>query len=454
MRLARRLRQPLRAFLLTQCAIFASAGAGVLLFVNTPADTPGYRWFYAYWRSLESFRIDPRLYLLLPLVLYGVPTVLMGVSFPILQKAVHDDVKTSGRKVGFLQASNIAGCLLGSLAVGLIFLDSWGTMGTLGAILAVGVGLALLGLSLGGARRPFLVAGATLALLLVAFPSPRRFWLRLHATDDKAAVLREDGTGLVLLRPSGRGEWSLFLNGKFSSSLPFGGIHTALGAVPALIHPNPRQVAIVGLGSGDTAWAAGCRPETVNVTVFELMKGQWPALREVATRSAELPDLMRLLTDPRYVLRVQDGRNAIDRGDARWDVIETDPLRPLSAYSGNIYSTEFFERCARRLRPGGIMCTWAPTPRVGASFRKAFPHVLEGMWNDVMMVGSNDPIPIDRPAWRRRVESQEVSAYLGPTRAREVWARCLETAQTADPPSTMGPTENGDLLPRDEFRSP
>ena len=47
------------------------------------------------------------------------------------------------------------------------------------------------------------------------------------------------------------------MNGKGNSWLPFGGVHTVLGALPVMIHPAPRQVAVVGLGSGDTAWAAG-----------------------------------------------------------------------------------------------------------------------------------------------------------------------------------------------------
>ena len=50
----------------------------------------------------------------------ALPTVLMGFSFPILQRAVQDDPRTSGRKVGLLQAANIAGCVAGQPAVGLL----------------------------------------------------------------------------------------------------------------------------------------------------------------------------------------------------------------------------------------------------------------------------------------------------------------------------------------------
>ena len=32
--------------------------------------------------------------------------------------------------------------------------------------------------------------------------------------------------------------------------------------------------------------------------------------------------------------------------------------------------------CARRLKPGGLLCTWAPTPRVYATFASVLPHVI------------------------------------------------------------------------------
>ena len=62
----------------------------------------------------------------------------MGLSFPILQRAVQDDPRTAGHKVGILQAANIAGCVAGSLLVGLVLLDRIGTPGTVRGLLGVG----------------------------------------------------------------------------------------------------------------------------------------------------------------------------------------------------------------------------------------------------------------------------------------------------------------------------
>ena len=87
--------------------------------------------FFASRARWPTWRRIVRLYVVLPLALFGLPTLLMGLSFPILQRAVHDDPRTSGRKVGSLQAANIAGCTAGSLLVGLVALERLGTPGTL-----------------------------------------------------------------------------------------------------------------------------------------------------------------------------------------------------------------------------------------------------------------------------------------------------------------------------------
>ena len=133
-----------------------------------------------------------------------------------------------------------------------------------------------------------------------------------------------------------------------------------LGAVPALIHPNPKAVALIGLGSANTAWAVACRSETEVLDVFEIAGPQLRLLRRFDEERHLFAKLHRILEDPRHAVVTADGRNAIERGERRYDIIEADALWPYTGYSGNLYSEEFFARCARHLAPGGLMCTWAP----------------------------------------------------------------------------------------------
>jgi predicted membrane-bound spermidine synthase len=451
--LLERILRPLRAFLLAQCALLIATSLGLLLLVHGLPDEP----FATYWRGYQFFALGrandaaqvARLYILLPLLLFGLPTFLMGFSFPVLQRAVHDDVRTSGRKVGLLQAANIAGCVLGSLLVGLLAVGRLGTIASARALVLAGVAFALLGWRRYG--RAFAAPMLLVAALGVALPDGETLWRRLHGLPREGpdALFEEDATGVVALTEepaASRWRYRLSINGKGNSWLPFGGSHTALGAVPAIVHPHPRRVAIVGLGSGDTAWAAACRPETEFVTVIELSSPQPRILRRLLERES-FPELARLLDDPRVTVRIADGRQVLQSEPQTYDLIEADAIWPAAAYSGNLYSAEFFELCARRLRPGGIVCTWAPTARVRATFTSVLPYVLAAGEGSIL-VGSRWPLPLDRGAWLRRLDA--AVDYLGHGRARFVRQRLLSLAP-AGPPS-LAP--NRDLFPRDEFAVP
>jgi predicted membrane-bound spermidine synthase len=449
-----RIRRPLHAFLLCQCAILALAGLAVVVLVRLPERTPFYDWFFAYWgayrffpfgRSLDALYVT-RLYVVLPVFLFALPTVLMGFSFPALQRAVHDEARTSGRKVGTLQAANIGGCVAGSLLVGLVSLHWLGTAGTLRFLCVLGLAFAAVGW-----RHYGRVYAGTAALLLVvaaALPGNDALWRRLNGVlpGEGRALFEEDATGVVAVAPEASGRWRLAVNGKGNSWLPYGGVHTALGALPAVIHPAPNAVAVIGLGSGDTVWAAACRKETETVTVFEIASPQPRILRRLAERQP-FAGLEALLRDPRVALRLEDGRHALAVEGASYDLVEADAIWPESAYSGNLYSEEFFAGCARRLREGGVMCTWAPTPRVHATFARVFPHVLAA-GGGVALVGSLQPLEVDVAAWTARLE--EASAYLGPGRTRAVLGWLRGCTRAGDPPD-LAP--NRDLFPRDEFAS-
>ena len=451
---ASRIDRPLRTFLLLQCAIVAAAAVPLILL---PFGVwPFHAWYFEYWRSGQfglGWTVDPtairRLYVLLPVLLYGVPTFLMGFSFPVLQRAVHDDVRTSGRKVGLLQTANVVGCVAGSLVVGLLVMGRLGTMGGVRVVLAVAGLLALVGLRLTPSRALFGAAAAALAAAAVMLPSPERFWRHLHGAGAGEGFVGEDASGVAGIIPD-TGRFRLLVNGRRHSWLPFGGIHTRLGALPAVIHPDPRSVAIVGLGSGDTAWGVGCREETRAITVYEIC-GPQPRLLHALARAAEFPDLRSFLADPRYAIRIADGRTALRFGEARHDIIQADAQLPDAAYSGNLYSYEFFSLCASRLARGGLMCTWAPTLRVRRTFRSVFPYVLS-MQDGSVLIGSHEPITEDPAAWVARAESDRVKRYLGPGIARLV-ARDAGSAQSL-PSRRRQPDLNHDLIPRDEYAVP
>ncbi len=453
---AARFRRPLRAFLLIQCLLLLYSSLAVAALARLPKAAPGYRWFFGYWAQDAFFQLGAdwnlatllRLYLLLPMALYGPPTVLMGLAFTALQRAVQDDPRTSGRKVGLLQAANIAGCVAGSLLVGLLLLDRLGTTGSLRLLLVLGlVFLAVLARHAGPrAALPWVIA---LALAFLALPGQDALWTRLHGVTDEArpSFIGEDASAVSAVTPGQPGHWRVTVNGLPHSWIPFEGLHTLLGAVPAIVHPEPSEVAVIGLGSGETAWAVACRSQTRSVEVFEIAGAQ-PRLLQALAAATGAPDLQRFLSDPRMRIEVADGRHALLRTEKRYDLIQVDALYRTSAMSGTLYSVEFFRLCARRLKPGGILCTQAPGRRTALSLAAAVPHGLD-LGN--IVIGSNDPLPVDLPAWRARLAA--VTDYFGAEVAEGIRDRLTEARPlVGNPHSRRG--LNDDLFPRDEFSTP
>jgi SAM-dependent methyltransferase len=455
---AERVERPLLTFLVCQCLIGLLAGISIVLLARLPTSVPVYSWLFDYWGRGEEFilgsvyRLRPLLILygLFPALLYLGPTFLMGYSFPVLQRAVQDDPLSAGRRTGLLQAANILGCVVGSLLVGLWLLRALGTTGSLRLVIGCSLVFAAVGFAVYRQAVPFAPLSIALVVLLVVLPDQRSFWLRLHGTDRAESLLLEDETAVVALVPTRAARWQVYTKGAAHSWLPYGGIHSLLGALPAALHPAPRDVAIVGLGSGETAWSAGCREETRSVTVFETAAPQQTLLRELARRErhAGLEDLMM---DARLHVVTGDGRYALQQGKALYDLIEMDPLTPYLAYSGNVYSAEFFRLCAARLKPGGLLCAWVPTPRVRHGLLRAFPHVLS-FEGESVLIASNDPIDVRPSVWADRVRSEAVTRYLGTSIRDEV----LEAlGHASEPRIRVADAElDHDLSPADEFLRP
>jgi len=485
-RIALRSRRPAAAFLLLQALVTLYAGASLAVFVAIVdrASFLGPLWEHlgeyeaialgdavpatARWISrggdVAPFARDLAhrfllVYVAAPLALVGPPTVFMGLSFAFLQRTVQTDLTRLGRRVGWLQTANIVGSTLGAALTGLVLLHWWGTTGTLRLLfLLAGVFLALFCRARfdGRARGVATAAsGAATAALLLLPPSPERLWSRLHGTTADSIVHAEDGSGLSVLKHerSDEGDGTVvFVHGLGQSRLPYGGYHAVLGGLPVLLHPRPGRVAIVGLGSGTTLYAAAARRETWRLDCIEIVASQMQALRELAGHG-RYPALTHLLEDVRVRYAFTDARAFLLRSPDRYDVIETDALRPGSAYSGNLYSVEFFRLMRERLAPGGLAVTWAPTPRVRATFARAFTHVLEV--GDTLL-GSDRPVPFDPTLVRRRLDDPFVRGHYA--RGGIDPDALLEDVLGA-PRSRWGPEDdrsalvdiNTDLHPKDEY---
>jgi predicted membrane-bound spermidine synthase len=444
-------RRPLAIFLGCQAGIVLSTLVVLGLLVDLPPQWPGLAWLSHYGVrpigvSLVPFDVAgcAIVYLLIPLLLFGPSTFLMGFGFPVLQGAAQTDPALSGLRTGVLQAANIVGCTVGSLVTGLLLLDRVGTAGVFRVLALLVAGLMLLGLRM---TRDARMGGLAASLVVVAalFPENQRLWLRLHG-NPSGYFVEEDAASVTALT-SQIGGYKLWINGRHNSWLPFGGLHTMIGALPAVAHAKPESVAVIGLGSGDTAWGAGCRKETRELVVFEIASSQRHLLAHVADDPL-MGSLQRFLTDPRLRIVPDDGRRRLRMDNRKYDIIVADTVWPDVSMSGYLWSYEYYELLRERLKPNGLVCALLKTHRVRDAARKAFPYCVR-FGNDLALL-SPDPITIDKDAWQKRATSPFVVDYLR-FRTRQLgefigWAAYDTSPFAAD--------INRDLDPRDEFQRP
>jgi len=391
------------------------------------------------------------------LILVGPPAFLLGLSFPLVQKAVQQDLAVIGFRVGVVQLGNIVGNAVGSLATGLLALHWLGSSGTARQIGALALLLLLGWLWLGrkgteGRDRQTMALAAVLALAILVFPSSERFWHKIHGIGTTQAMLAaEDRSGVVVLRLEA-GQGPMFIQGHTQSHIPFHAIHYLLGALGPSVHADPAKVLVVGVGSGGTPYAAATHPGTKELRAVELVAPVYDVLRDYATRHPQSA-IAALVGDPRISLDVGDGRREIFASGRRYDVIEADAILPQTSHSGLLYSVEFMRKVLEALEPGGLYVQWAPTERVAEGFRHVFPHGI--LVRPVsILIGSNAPIAFDPEAVMARLRQPHFRSWAARAGidvegfARDITGRHV----TWGPQTPRSETEvNSDLFPRDEY---
>jgi spermidine synthase len=378
------------------------------------------------WQSYPDLRsssgyIDPNhidatiwlTYGVLPTLLLVPPNLLLGFYVPLVQKAVQINDQQIGWRVGLIQVVNILGNTAGSLLTGLVLLDQFGTANSMRLLMGLGIGfLIMLYPTL---RKLSLSWGLVLALVSISiiFPSNARLWAALHSVPPQDYfILAEDSTGVAAITESNR-RGTLLASGQAQASFPYLHVHALLGTVPALLHPHPAQVMMIGLGSGGTPHTIGVNPLTQEVRVVELVGTELRVLQEYAKTKVGKP-LQFLFQDSRYKFVAGDGRRDLTLADRQFDIIEADAIQPWRSRAGMLYSQEFFQEVRAHLAPGGMSVQWNVNPETVQTFRNVFPYVIQLDMSHQLsfLIGSDRPVDFDRERLLSKLDLPDVIRFL------------------------------------------
>jgi len=340
----------------------------------------------------------------------------LGAAFPFALALTDDHLHPAPGRFGLVYAINTLGSVTGSLAAGFLFIPAFGIQPTLwivsGSLIACTVVLIFSGALTGLSRAAGLITAAVSIVLVVTSPPWDRELLAagvyMYApyvpkdldleTQLKAGELLyyEEGAAATVSVKKLTGTTTLAVDGKTDASNRGDMLTQKLIAhLPLLLHKDPKNVFVLGLGSGMTAGAALSHP-VERVDVIEISPEVVKASEFFKTENRNA------LADPRTHLIVGDGRSHLALSNQKYDVIVSEPSNPWIAGVSSLFTKEFFESAKRRLAPGGIICQWANAYNISepdlksivATFTSVFPNGT--VWlvggDDVLLLASLEPI--------------------------------------------------------------
>jgi spermidine synthase len=353
-------------------------------------------------------------------------SIALGASF-VLAVASATDVSTNiGKNAARVYVANTIGAVAGALFAGFLLIPRLGLqqtfvgisgLGAIGAILVVTA--AVLphrrpeGRHYKHRWRPMFGATALLAALAAVFtlfPAWDRQLLASGAykysrdldPDLLDATLRagrleyykEGAAGTVSVRRVA-GSLALAIDGKVDASNA-GDMLTQrlLGLLPVLLHPEPRDALVIGLGSGVTADAVLASGEVQHLDIVEISP-------EVVEASEYFERENRgVLRKPGVRLLVADGRSHLRLTSRQYDVIVSEPSNPWMAGVAALFTREFFEAARARLRPGGVFCQWAHTYEIAEQDLRSMVNTFASVFPDgtMWLVGESDLLLIGSAA--------------------------------------------------------
>ncbi len=364
------------------------------------------------------------------LMLMLIPTILLGINFPVLIKNAAGHFDRIGRGTGKVYGSNTLGAILGSLVAGFLLLPLIGVCWSL--LLVATLNFALGGVLLfqsnqfNPSLRKMLAGALGIVIIAINIGVPKDllnpFFMRdssgkrslkkllffEEGITDTVAIF-EDNYGI--LDPSAK---RLITNGvsMSASNLVASRYMKLFAHVPIMLSDQPDEVLVICFGTGQTTGAAGIQPRVKSVDSLELSPS---VINGAGVFKNENHDVVNL---EKVHIVLQDGRNHLLTTSKQYDVITGEPPPPRTAFTVNLYTRDFYRQVHNRLKPGGKFVQWIPLHSQSLeevemhlkTFLAEFPHALGWMSvaNEVLLLGSDQPIELDFKKLKKQFEDPVV----------------------------------------------
>src|ERR1700722_1655678 len=218
-------------------------------------------------------------------------TLLWGASFPLALAAAAANKEDPGRLTGEVYAANTAGSIVGALAFSLLLIPAIGTQGSQQVLIWLAAAAAGVAVAPVLSKKVLALAGALACAALLAWGLSATVsavpWQAIAYGRRVAPILRGLNPGLdgqtspvfvgeginssVVIAQRGDQKF-FYVSGKSeaSSVLIDMRLQRMMGHLPALLHPAPHSVLVVGFGAGVTAGSFVPYPDVSSMVICEL----------------------------------------------------------------------------------------------------------------------------------------------------------------------------------------
>jgi len=252
----------------------------------------------------------------------------------------------------------------------------------------------------------------------------------LHYKDGvmSAVSVTEDASGVARLQINNRVQ---------EGSSASGVLEARLAQIPLALHPAPRHVLFLGVGTGFTSQVAAMET-SLDVTAVELL----PEVLESIPFFAQSADRKTAAKAINYV--AGDARRYVQVSPRVYDVVVGDLFHPARNGAGSLYTVEQFENVKKHLTTGGVFCQWLAIYQmdndtlrsITASFIKVFPNAVAVLANNsvdtpvIGLIGRGDDSHFSLDVAENRLKQMEAQHLLEKSDLRE--ARTLFGVVVAD----------------------
>ncbi|MCP4157431.1 MAG: spermidine synthase [bacterium] len=364
---------------------------------------------------LESISNDAIIALLSLFLIFPV-SLLSGIIFTMLGKALHIRIMSETKATGLLVLTNTVGAMLGSLLSGLVLIPFIGIEKSF-FICALLYGVIAI-LVLAKKRTLFkkklsfsLASTVTFLLCLLIFPFGfmmvhyMKIPYERHSTNgEKRVYLREGVTETIqylqkdlLNKPYYQ---RLITNSHSMSSTTYTSHRYMKFFVywPTAVHKNLKNALLICYGCGLTAKALTDTQSLERIDIVDISRDIVEQSRVVFPDPKENP-----AENPRVNIHIEDGRFYLLSTKRTFDLITAEPPPPNSKGIVNLYTQEYFQLIRNRLSEGGIVTYWLPVYQMSAaeskSIVKGFSNVFPecSLWKasgyEWVMIGLKNPGP-------------------------------------------------------------